>query len=460
MDIFSKCSRFTAAKEAQAANVYAYFIRIDSAQGPTAIVEGKERVVICSNNYLGLANHPKVKEAAIAAIKKYGTSCTGSRFLNGTIDLHEKVERKFARFVGKESAILFTTGHHANLGAIATIVGKGEYVITDKLDHASIIDGCQLSYGEMLRYRHNNIDDLERLLERYKEAGKLIVVDGIFSMEGDIANLPEIVKLARAYNARVMVDDAHSLGVLGEHGRGTAEHFHLESEVDLIMGTASKSLASIGGFIAGNEDVIHYIKHLARSFIFTASLPPASTAAIDAALDVIAAEPERRAQLWRNVNKMKNEFTRLGFDTGTSNTPIIPITVGENMAAFHMWRRLYDEGVFTSPVVAPAVPEGHAIIRTSYTAAHTDEHLDFVLEKFAKVGREMGIISGVASVSFKDGEKTGAAEGLSSRTATTRKRRRLMGMATDARFKWMWRRIKQLNMTEKTRAWIKKIWRA
>ncbi|MDI6757771.1 MAG: aminotransferase class I/II-fold pyridoxal phosphate-dependent enzyme [Endomicrobiia bacterium] len=437
MDIFTKCSKFTAAKEVMAANVYPYFIRVDSAQGATAIVEGKERVVICSNNYLGLANHPKVKEAAIAAVKKYGTSCTGSRFLNGTIDLHLEAERKFARFVGKESAILFTTGHHANLGAISTIVGKGDYVLTDKLDHASIIDGCRLSYGEMLRFRHNNIEDLERVLSRYKDAGKLIVVDGIFSMEGDIADLPEIVKLARAYNARVMVDDAHSLGVLGEHGRGTAEHFKLESEVDIIMGTASKSLASIGGFIAGREEVIHYIKHVSRSLIFTASLPPSNTAAISAALDVIEDEPERREQLWRNVRKMKREFTRLGFDTGGSNTPIIPITVGENMAAFQMWRILYDEGIFASPVVAPAVPDGHAIIRTSYTAAHTAEQLDFVLEKFAKAGKILGIISGGASVES---------------------RKSVREFRADARFKLMWRRLKSFGVKEKTQSWIKKIW--
>lgn len=433
MDLFSKCVKFTAAKEAQAANLYPYFTRIDSAQGPTAIVEGKKRIVICSNNYLGLANHPKVKAAAIDAINKYGTSCTGSRFLNGTIDLHEKVERKLARFVGKESAILFTTGHHSNLGAISTLVSKGEYIITDKLDHASIIDGCRLSYGEMLRFRHNDIDDLERLLVKYRDCGKLIVVDGIFSMEGDIANLPEIVKLARAYNARIMVDDAHSLGVLGDSGRGTAEHFGLESEVDLIMATASKSLASIGGFIAGREEVIHYIKHMARSLIFTASLPPASTAAIDVALDIIEKEPERREKLWRNVAKMKKEFQLLGFNTGNSCTPIIPITVGDNLTAFQMWRLLYDEGVFTSPVVSPAVPEGHAIIRTSYTSAHTDEHLDFVLDKFEKVGKMLGIISGGNTIRREKKQK-----------------RFLDG--------WKWK-FNNFNIKEKTQAWIKKIWR-
>ncbi len=432
MDLFSKCVKFTAAKEAIAAGVYAYFIRVDSAQGPTAIVEGNKKIIICSNNYLGLANHPKVKEAAVDAIKKYGTSCTGSRFLNGTIDLHEKVERKFARFVGKEAAILFTTGHHSNLGAISTLVGKGEYIITDKLDHASIIDGCRLSYGEMLRFRHNDMDDLERLLIKYKDCGKLIAVDGIFSMEGDITDLPGIVKLAKAYNARILVDDAHALGVLGAGGRGTGEHFGLESDVDVIMGTASKSLASIGGFLAGREEVIHYIKHVARSFIFTASLPPASTASIDVSLDIIEREPERREKLWRNVCKMKKEFQLLGFDTGTSNTPIIPIIVGENMTAFKFWRMLYDEGIFTSPVVAPAVPEGHAIIRTSYTSAHEDEHLDFVLEKFELVGKNLGVIPG--------GPKR-------------------ITKRTDKKFAWL-SKIKNFNIKGKTQSWFKKLWRA
>ncbi|MCX5782097.1 MAG: pyridoxal phosphate-dependent aminotransferase family protein [Elusimicrobia bacterium] len=393
-DVFTKCVKFTSAREVMAAGVYPYFKRVESAQGPEIIVEGKKRVVCCSNNYLGLADHPKVIEASIEATKKYGTSCTGSRFLNGTNDLHEKVERKFARFVGKESAILFTTGHHANLGAISVLVGKNDVVITDKLDHASIIDGCRLSYGEMARYRHNDMQDLERVLIQNKDKGKLIVVDGVFSMEGDIADLPEIVKLARAYGARIMVDEAHAIGVLGETGRGTGEHFGLENEVDVLMATASKSLASIGGFIASREEVVHYIKHMARSLIFTASLPPACVGAIDCSLDIIQDEPERLQQLWENTKKMKSGFEELGFNTGTSASPIIPITVGEDMKAFQMWRMLFDEGVFTSPVVSPAVPEGHAIIRTSYMATHKEKHLDFVLDKFEKVGKQLGIIQG------------------------------------------------------------------
>jgi 8-amino-7-oxononanoate synthase len=391
-DLFQKCQKFTVAREIMAAGVYPYFHKIESEVGPEVIIDGKKKVVTCSNNYLGLANHPKVKEASIAAIRKYGTSSTGSRFLNGTLDLHEKAERKYARFVGKESAVLFTTGHHSNLGAISALVGKSDIVITDKLDHASIIDGCRLSMGKMFRYRHNDMGDLERLLALHKDSGKLIVVDGIFSMEGDIANLPKIVELARVFGARVMVDDAHSLGVLGENGRGTAEHFGLESQVDIIMATASKSLASIGGFIAGRDEVIHYIKHLARPLIFTASLPPAQTAAIIASLEIIEKEPEHRAKLWYNQKKMKEGFESLGFNTGTSVSPIIPILVGEDMKAFQMWRMLFDEGIFASPVVSPAVPEGAAIIRTSYMSTHTDKHLDFVLDSFEKVGKQLGII--------------------------------------------------------------------
>ncbi|OGS25875.1 MAG: 8-amino-7-oxononanoate synthase [Elusimicrobia bacterium RIFOXYB2_FULL_48_7] len=393
-DLFNKCLKFTTAREVMAAGYYPYFHKIETAQGPEVIIDGQKKIVCCSNNYLGLTQHPKVVEASINAVRKYGTSCTGSRFLSGTIDLHEKVEKKFARFIGKESALLFTTGHHSNLGAISSLVTKGEYVITDKLDHASIVDGCRLSLGQMLRYRHNNMNDLERILSKFRETPKLVVIDGIFSMEGDICNLPEIIKLAKIYNARVMVDDAHSLGVLGKNGKGTAEHFGLESEIDIVMVTASKSLASIGGFIAAREEVIHFIKHTARSLIFTASLPAAQVAAIDASLDILQDEPERRVKLWENTNKMLEGFKSLGFNTKDSKTPIIPIHVGDDMKAFQMWRMLYDEGVFCSPVISPAVPEGEALIRTSYMAIHTDAHLDRVLNAFAKIGKNLGIISG------------------------------------------------------------------
>ena len=396
-DIFEKCIKFTAVRDLKNAGVYPYFKRVETVQGPVVKIDGKEKIVLCSNNYLGLADHPKVIEGAVLAAKQYGTSCTGSRFVNGTNDLHEKVEGKFAKFVGKESAILFTTGHHSNLGAISSLVGKGEYVITDKLDHASIIDGCRLSFGgEMLRFRHNDMADLERQLIKVqsKETSALIVIDGIFSMEGDIAKFPEISALAKKYGARVYVDEAHSLGVLGEKGKGTGEYFNMQQEVDVLMATASKSLASIGGFIASTSEVINYIKHTARSLIFTASLPPACVGAIDVALDILQEEPERRAKLWENTNKMKEGFLSLGFDTRTSETPIIPITVGEDIKAFQMCRMLFDEGIFASPIVSPAVPEGQAIIRTSYMATHTDEHLEKILDKFEKVGKELGIISG------------------------------------------------------------------
>ena len=402
-DIFEKCFKFNDAKQAQMLGIYPYFKPISTPQTTEVIINGERKIVCCSNNYLGLTTHPKVKQAVIKAVKKYGTSCTGSRFLSGSLDLHEEVEEKFAQFIRKEAAILFTTGHHVNLGVIQALVGRGEVVITDKLDHASIIDGCMIAayFGaEVARFRHNNMEDLERVLKKYEDKPKLIVVDGVFSMEGDICNLPEIIKLAKLYNARVMVDDAHALGVLGKNGRGTAEHFDLEKETDLIMVTASKSLASIGGFIAGKEEVIHYIKHHARSLIFTAALPPAQVAAISASLDILQEEPERRERLWEITHKMLKGFKELGFNTRNSQTPIIPILVGGGMKpgeiplVFTFWRMLYDEGVFTSPVLPPAVPEGEELIRTSYMATHTDEQLEFILDKFAKVGRKLGLISG------------------------------------------------------------------
>jgi len=392
-DIFDKCSEFHQADDLKNAGLYPYFHRVESSQGPEITIDGKKKIVVCSNNYLGLASHPKVIEASNAAAKKYGTSCTGSRFLNGTNDLHEKVEKKFAKLVGKEEAILFTTGHHSNLGALQALVGKDEVFLTDKLDHASIMDGCRMSYGgELARFRHNHMGDLERQLKRHQGKGMLIVVDGIFSMEGDITKLPEIIKLAKKYKARVYVDEAHSLGVLGENGAGTGPHFGLQKDVDVVMATASKSLASIGGFIAADERVINYIKHTARSMIFTASLPPACVGAIDMAIDLMIAEPERRETLWKTSNKMKKEFQRLGFHTNLAETPIIPLTIGDDLLVFKMWRMLFDEGVFTSPVVTPAVPDGQSIIRTSFMATHTDKHLDFILDKFNKIGKKLGVI--------------------------------------------------------------------
>jgi 8-amino-7-oxononanoate synthase len=391
-DIFDKCLRFDKAKTLISHGLYPYFRVIESAQDPEIIMNGRKMIMVGSNNYLGLTSHSKVKEAAIEAIKKYGTGCAGSRFLNGTLDIHVKLEEKLAGFIRKESALIFSTGFQVNLGVISALVGKDDVAIIDKMDHASIIDGCRLSFGEVKKFKHNDMSDLKRLLTEYEDKDKLIVVDGVFSMEGDIANLPEIVALAKKYGARIMVDDAHGIGVLGKTGRGTAEHFGLEDEVDLIMGTYSKSLASIGGFISGSADTIHYIKHLARPLIFSASPPPASVAAVGAAIDIIENEPERREQLWKNTTKMLNGFKNLGFDTGHSQTPIIPVIVGEDEKAFLMAMMLQEEGVFANVAVTPAVPAGMALIRTSYMATHTDEHLNIVINAFEKVGRKLGII--------------------------------------------------------------------
>lgn len=393
MDLFEKCMKFTAVREVMAAGYYPYFAKISSAQEPEVFVGRKRMIMIGSNNYLGLASHPRMKQAAIRAIKRYGTGCAGSPFLNGTLEIHEELEKKIARFKGKEAALVFSTGFLTNLGILSAIVGKRDVVITDRLDHASIIDGCRLSFGRVLKFRHNDMEDLERVLSGVEEGwGKLIVVDGIFSMEGDICRLPEVVRLATRHRARVMLDDAHATGVLGRHGRGTAEHFHLEGHVDLVMGTCSKSFASIGGFVAGREDVIHYLRHNSRALIFSASLPPASVAAISTALDIIEEQPWRRKRLWENTRRMREGLQALGFDTGVSETPIIPVIIGDDIRAFQMWKLLFEEGIFTNPVISPAVPEGRALIRTSYMATHTYEQLDRVLSAFEHVGKKLGII--------------------------------------------------------------------
>jgi len=391
-DIFEKCFKFTRARELMAVGLYPYFRMIESAQDPEVVIKGRKMIMVGSNNYLGLTNHPKVKEACIEAIRKYGSGCAGSRFLNGTLDIHVQLEEKLARFIRKEAALVFSTGFQVNLGVIAALVGKDDLVIIDKMDHASIIDGCRLTYGGVKKYRHNDMADLERVLQQNDSKSKIIIVDGVFSMEGDIVNLPKVVELAKAYGARLMVDDAHGVGVLGNTGRGTAEHFGLEKDVDLIMGTYSKSLASIGGFIAGSAEVIHYIKHFARALIFSASPPPASVAAVSAALDIIESEPERIDQLWKNTNKMLKGFRELGFETGPSETPIIPVIVGENEMAFKAAMMLQDEGVFVNVAISPAVPDGRALIRTSYMATHTEEQLDRVLSAFEKVGKALGLI--------------------------------------------------------------------
>jgi len=393
LELFEKCKKFTEARKVIAAGYYPYFIPISSEQDTKVTVKGKEMIMIGSNNYLGLTSHPQVKQAAIDAIKIYGSGCTGSRFLNGTLDIHEELERRLAQFMNKESALVFSTGFQTNLGTISSLVNKGDYIIMDRSDHASIVDGCRLSFGKVLKFRHSNMSDLKRVLSSLpKASGKLIIVDGVFSMEGDIAKLPEIVDLAKKYHARVMVDDAHSIGVLGENGRGTAEHFGLEDDVDIIMGTFSKSFASIGGFIAGSEEVIHYVKHFSRALIFSASPPPSAVATVSKALDIIIAEPQRRKRLWQITQRMHRGFRELGFDIGDTETPIIPIMVGENLKTFKFWKMLFDQGLFANTAIAPAVPPGTGRIRTSYTATHTDAQMDKVLEVFEKVGNKMGVI--------------------------------------------------------------------
>jgi len=394
MDLFEKCHNFTIAREAIAAGYYPYFTVLDdNSEGTEVVIRGRRVIMIGSNNYLGLTTDPRVRQAAIDATKKYGTSCTGSRFLNGTLELHVEAERRLAKFVGKEAALMFSTGMQTNLGTISALVDKGDVVIIDKEDHASIYDGCRLAFGEMKRYAHNDMASLERVLQSCPDnAGKLVVVDGVFSMGGDIAPLPEITALCQKYGARLMVDDAHSLGVLGDHGRGTANHFGLTDKVDLIMGTFSKSFASLGGFIAGDEVVMHYIQHHARSFMFSASMPAANVAAVLAALDIMENEPERIQRLWHNTEKMRAGFKALGFNTGESTTPVIPIIIGDDMKTVFAWNALFQAGVYTNTVLPPAVPPNKSLLRTSYMATHTDEQLDRVLEIFEKVGKEMGLI--------------------------------------------------------------------
>jgi len=405
MDLFRKCEDFFSTPEyaqdmgyptnprtAQELGLYPYFIPLDQTEGTEVTIAGKRLIMIGSNNYLGLTTDPRVRQAAIDAIKEYGTSCTGSRFLNGTLQLHRELEQRLARFVGKEAALVFSTGFQVNLGTISALMGKNDVVITDKEDHASIIDGCRLALGQMKRFRHNDMADLERVLRSVpEEAGKLVVVDGVFSMGGDLAPLPEIVPLCKKYGARLMVDDAHGLGVMGR-GRGTVAHFGLTDEVDLIMGTFSKSFASLGGFISGDEPVIHWIQHFARSLIFSASIPPANAAAVLAALDILENEPERVDRLWQVAERARAGYKALGFNTGDSVTPIIPIIIGDDLKTLLLWKGLFDAGVYTNAVIPPGVPPAKSLLRTSYMATHTDEQIDRVLEAFEKVGREAELI--------------------------------------------------------------------
>jgi 8-amino-7-oxononanoate synthase len=392
MDLFEKCRQFTIAKEAIEAGIYPYFIPLTENEGTEAEFRGHRLIMCGSNNYLGLTTHPKVREAAIQAIHRFGTSCTGSRFLNGTLELHEQLEHELAEWVGKESALVFSTGMQVNLGTISALVGRGDVVVMDKDDHASIVDGAKLSWGETKRFRHNDMADLERVLSSIDEKkGILVVVDGLFSMGGDIAPLPELVKICKKYGAKLMVDDAHAMGVLGG-GRGTAAHFGITDGVDLIMSTFSKSFASLGGFIAGDEDVIHYIKHHARALIFSASIPPANAAASLAALQVMREEPERIARLEQIATRMREEYNRMGFNTGHTQSPIIPIIIGGDMPTITAWAMLFHKGVFVNPVISPGVAAGQELLRTSYMATHTDEQLNQVLEIFQDVGKQLGLI--------------------------------------------------------------------
>lgn len=392
MDIFDKCYAFTEAKEAIAAGIYPYFIPLTENEGTEAVFRGHRLIMCGSNNYLGLTTDPRVRQAAIDAIHRYGTSCTGSRFLNGTLELHEQLEHELAEYVGKEAALVFSTGMQTNLGTISALVGRGDFVILDKEDHASLVDGAKLSFGETRRFAHQDMAELERVLSRLPaDKGKLVVVDGLYSMEGDIAPLPELAPLCKKYGARLMVDDAHAIGVLGG-GRGTAAHFGMTDQVDLIMSTFSKSFASLGGFIAGDEPVIHYIKHHARALIFSASIPPANAAAALAALKIMREEPERIQHLAAIADYMRKGFRELGFNIGNSTTPIIPVIIGERMLTVYVWKRLFDEGVFVNPVLSPGVQPGRELLRTSYMATHTFEQMDRVLGIFEKVGKELGLI--------------------------------------------------------------------
>jgi 8-amino-7-oxononanoate synthase len=393
MDIFEKAYLYDLADKAREAGIYPYFRVIQSDQDTKVIMNGQKVLMLGSNSYLGLTNHPYVKKKAIKAIEKYGTGCAGSRFLNGTLDIHLELEDRLAALVGKEASLVFATGYQANLGAISAIAsGKNDIIVTDKLDHASILDGIKMSFGKMVRYNHADMNHLEKVLKLHKAHPKVIVTDGIFSMDGDIANLPAITFLAEKYGARVIVDDAHAVGVLSKDGGGTAKHFGLTEKADLVVGTFSKSLASVGGFVAGEKKVIDFIKHNARSLIFSASLPPGSAGSVMGALDIMEKEPERIERLWENTAFMLDGFKKLGFNTGHAETPIIPVIVGDDYQCFRMWKMLEEANIFVNPTVSPAVPKGQALIRTSFMATHKKDELEYALDKFEEAGKQLGII--------------------------------------------------------------------
>jgi 8-amino-7-oxononanoate synthase len=392
MDIFEKCFKYTTAKKFQEAGLYPYFLSLSGSEGNVAYFRGQKLIMCGSNNYLGLTTHPKVIQAAINAIHEFGTSCTGSRFLNGTLELHERLEAELADWVGKDAALVFSTGMQVNLGTISALVAHGDFVILDREDHASIYDGARLGWGTVKRFRHNDMENLEKILSKCPEdKGKLVVVDGLFSMGGDIAPLPSLVPICKRYNTRIMVDDAHAMGVLGG-GRGTAAHFGMTGDVDLIMATFSKSFASIGGFIAGDKTVVSFIKHNARSLIFSASIPAANAAAALAALQVMREEPERVERVNTIAATMRKNLREMGFNIGSSETPVIPIIIGDDHKTLIAWKMLFEAGVFVNPVLCPAVPPGSQLLRTSYMATHTDEQLSQVLETYEKIGKQLQLI--------------------------------------------------------------------
>lgn len=396
VDLFQKCYDFTRADEVKEAGFYPYFRAIEENEGPVVQIEGRKIIMAGSNNYLGLTAHPSVKEAASRAIEKYGTGCSGSRYLTGTLDIHYELEARLAQFMGKEACLLFSTGYQAAQGVIPTLVQRGEYVVTDKDNHACIVAGNLMAKGmfaDVIRYKHNDMADLERVISRLPhEAAKLVVTDGVFSTTGEIVNLPALVNVAKKFNARIMVDDAHAIGVIGKGGRGTASHFGMENDVDLTMGTFSKTFASLGGFVVGSERIINYLKHHSPALIFSASPTPAAVAAALAALEILEKEPERIGKLIRNAAKMREGFRDLGFHVIDGQSAVVPVIVGDDLLAFQFWRELFDAGVFVNAFISPGVPPGLQMMRTSYMATHKDEHLNRILEVFASVGRKLGII--------------------------------------------------------------------
>jgi 8-amino-7-oxononanoate synthase len=400
LPIFSKCVQFSDPSgdyaRVKAAGLYPFFRPIERNEGTRALINGKETIMAGSNNYLGLTADPRVREAAIKAIEQYGTGCTGSRFLNGTLDIHIELEERLARFMGKESCVLFSTGYMTNMGVLQALAGKKDLIFSDKDNHACIVAGTQVSAAETIRYRHNDPEHLRRLLEKahieQPEAGKLIVTDGVFSMSGVIAHVPELVELAEAYDAALILDDAHAVGVIGPGGRGSGASFGLGDRVHLTTGTFSKSFASLGGFAVGDQEVINFIRHKASAHIFSASMPPANVATVLKSLEILEAEPERLDRLWAISDYMRNGFRELGFNVWTSQSPIIPVVIGDMYTCFQFWKDLLEEGVFVNAVVPPAVPQGQSLMRTSYMATHTNDELDFILEACAKVGRKHGVI--------------------------------------------------------------------